>query len=879
MVSFPRLAQSYLWPLFVFIAANLLLLAQRGPALTYLAALVLLAFLPGWIWLGVFFEQPVECGERLALAVGLSLALTIFSMMGVVYWPGSLRATPVLIVINVTILVGLAALWRRAGAVSAPACSPALLWAMLLLLLLAAALRLPRLGYAEFHEDEAEALMLGVRLLQGEDYALFLHRKGPAQMLLPVAFWLLTGQIDESLARFPFALSSLLSVITLFFIGRRWFNWQAGLIAALLWAINGYAIGFGRMVQYQALIFFLGPLAIYCLYWAWKAGQGRWQILGAIFLATCLLAHFDALLLLPAAAYLSWKNLTPHPPSLRGKGEQELPTLRGKGEQELLAPQGKGEQELLTLRRKGEQKLPSLIGEGLGEGSAHSRLITTILTLLLFLALLASFYVPYVLDPEFKNTTAYLSETRVKPGLLYNNLDLLRRFDRDYSSHFYLPLLVIGMIIYTGWQSRNLQKKRQWLLAGLFLLLASTFWFPEQWQVGQLNLAMIPWLLAGTICFWVAPNVEARTAWMVFGAALLGYVFLVSDPRTHLYILYPGAVLLAGAGWAVALAQPIGRYFVLSLGGVLVGAIILYEAAIFLPTESAFSHLRETWDGSGWEMIYNDIPQAREYFGYPKKEGWKATGALRAQGLFPGDFRSVNEDFIIPIWYNYGQPRSCYETPAHFFVRAAGGDVMTPPGDQSYAETAQISREREIRLRVFSANITTDAAPDVYPVEAIEENFDRLATPGQFAQQAEPDQVVGTQFGTAITFVGYDLLTPVVAAGETLYLNLYWRALKPPQDRYRAFVHLTDGATLWGQQDDDPACRLPTSIWRTGQRGVGQFRLPIDPETPPGRYPLIIGLYQAETLERLKITAGTGKIGDDFLWLGDVEIKSAMNGE
>ncbi|HMQ56014.1 MAG TPA: hypothetical protein PKD98_28295, partial [Anaerolineae bacterium] len=102
--------------------------------------------------------------------------------------------------------------------------------------------------------------------------------------------------------------------------------------------------------------------------------------------------------------------------------------------------------------------------------------------------------------------------------------------------------------------------------------------------------------------------------------------------------------------------------------------------------------------------------------------------------------------------------------------------------------------------------------------------------------------------------------------------NLYWRALQPPDDTYRAFVHLTDGSTLWSQQDDDPACRLPTRIWRTGQRGIGQFRLSIPPDMPPGRYPLIIGLYQVETLERLRITAGAGTIGDDFLWLGDVEV-------
>jgi hypothetical protein len=301
--------------------------------------------------------------------------------------------------------------------------------------------------------------------------------------------------------------------------------------------------------------------------------------------------------------------------------------------------------------------------------------------------------------------------------------------------------------------------------------------------------------------------------------------------------------------------------------------IALYEVLIFLPIESTLDWLRQRWDGSTWEVVYDDLPQARDYFGYPKREGWKAIGTLRAQGLFPGDFRSVNEDFIIPIWYNFGQARSCYDTPAQYFVRAPGYDIYIPIQQiQQYGEVGWIEREEEVRLRIFSADVAADTKPSRYRLETLASAFDQLATPQRFIQQAEPSRPVNTQFGPTIQFVGYDLPAPAVAPGETLHVNLYWRALQNPGDNYRAFVHLTDGTNLWGQQDDEPACRLPTSIWRAGQRGLGQFRLSIKPETPPGRYPLIIGLYQAGTLERLKITGGAGKMGDDFLWLGDVEV-------
>lgn len=831
-----HLCRSYLWPFFLLLAANGLIFSPIPPILRYIAALILLAFLPGWVWLNVFHGQQqalqqserekvalpgehkasllLDMAERFTLATGLSLALTIFGAMFAVYLPGPLDLPRLLLIINTLILTGLVILlWQQGHSAPpthplSPSSRPHFLASSFLLLaallLLATFLRLPRLGYAEFHEDETEALMLGVRLLQGEDYALFLHRKGPAQMLVPLAFWLLTGQITEAMARFPFALSSILSVATLFFIGRRWFSWRAGAIAALFWSINGYAIAFGRMAQYQALIFFLGPLALYCLYLAGVEGRkaGGWLVMGAILLATCLLAHFDALLLLPAAGYLSWVAVS-----------------RG-----------------------------AVPGEGFAqERGNRGEKISPLIALTLFLALLAAFYIPYFLDPEFKNTANYLADSRVKPGLIYNNLGLLSRLDKDYSSQFYLPLLALGLIGFVIWPALSRKK----------------------------------WSEAFT-------SVEARAAWLMFGAGFIGYVFLVDDPRTHLYIIYPGAALLAGAGWAGGLeGWKVGRLktaifqfssilpvVLVSVMSILIILTVLYEAIIFLQTEPTLDQLRQRWEGLVWQGLYDDLPKAREYFGYPKREGWKAIGALRAQGLFPGDFRSVSEDFIIPIWYNFGQARSCYDTPAQLFVRAPGYDYFIPePKIQEYSETGWIERENEVRLRIFSAGITATAPPPVYLLETLEPAFDQLATPQRFIQQAEPSRSIMTQFGPVIQFLGYDLPAASVAPGETLYLNLYWHALQPPGENYRAFVHLTDGTNLWGQQDDNPACRLPTSIWRTGQRGLGQFRLPIKPETPPGRYPLIIGLYQADTLQRLKITAGAGKIGDDFLWLGDIEVK------
>jgi hypothetical protein len=76
--------------------------------------------------------------------------------------------------------------------------------------------------------------------------------------------------------------------------------------------------------------------------------------------------------------------------------------------------------------------------------------------------------------------------------------------------------------------------------------------------------------------------------------------------------------------------------------------------------------------------------------------------------------------------------------------------------------------------------------------------------------------------------------------------------------RYRAFVHV-ESDRMWGQHDDDPVCRLRTDEWRPPQAGVGQFRVRLDPTTPPGVYPLTVGVYNADTGERLEAVDEQGQ--------------------
>ena len=121
---------------------------------------------------------------------------------------------------------------------------------------------------------------------------------------------------------------------------------------------------------------------------------------------------------------------------------------------------------------------------------------------------------------------------------------------------------------------------------------------------------------------------------------------------------------------------------------------------------------------------------------------------------------------------------------------------------------------------------------------------------------------------------GYTLSDQQVVVGEVLSVRLHWQSLAETDVAYRAFIHLGENP-VWGQHDDDPACRLPTTLWRAGQTTVGQFRVAPSLETPPGDYPLVIGLYDPATGERLPILDASGQATGDSLILTTIRVVTA----
>jgi len=129
--------------------------------------------------------------------------------------------------------------------------------------------------------------------------------------------------------------------------------------------------------------------------------------------------------------------------------------------------------------------------------------------------------------------------------------------------------------------------------------------------------------------------------------------------------------------------------------------------------------------------------------------------------------------------------------------------------------------------------------------------------------------------GDQVELLGYDLDATELKAGDTLALTLYWKALAEMDTSYTVFIHLLGAEDkIWGQRDSLPGnSALPTTGWLPGEVIVDQFEVPVQPDAPPGQYVIEVGMYRAETGQRLPIINQKGQVVGDRVLLEEVTVQ------
>jgi hypothetical protein len=133
-------------------------------------------------------------------------------------------------------------------------------------------------------------------------------------------------------------------------------------------------------------------------------------------------------------------------------------------------------------------------------------------------------------------------------------------------------------------------------------------------------------------------------------------------------------------------------------------------------------------------------------------------------------------------------------------------------------------------------------------------------------------------FGDKAELVGFALDTRHAAPGDDIDVTLYWRSLAEISQNYTVFVHLVgEDNHIWANGDAWPAGgAAPTSAWQPGDIVEDVHTLSVDPNTPPGVYPVEVGFFvQKEdgSFERLVVVTGDANLQHDYIYLTQVRIE------
>lgn len=179
-------------------------------------------------------------------------------------------------------------------------------WIIILILLLAAFLRLYKIGeYMTFLGDEGRDAIIVRRLLVNFDPILIGPGTSVGSMYLgPLYYYLIAPGL--LLAKFSpigpsieVALIGVATVFLVYFVGKEWFSKRAGLIASGLYSISPTAIIFSKSSWNPNVMPFFSLLAVYAIWRASKKDQYEWIVVSAISFAFVLQSHYLGLLLLP----------------------------------------------------------------------------------------------------------------------------------------------------------------------------------------------------------------------------------------------------------------------------------------------------------------------------------------------------------------------------------------------------------------------------------------------------------------------------------------------------------------------------------------------------------------------------------------------------
>lgn len=132
--------------------------------------------------------------------------------------------------------------------------------------------------------------------------------------------------------------------------------------------------------------------------------------------------------------------------------------------------------------------------------------------------------------------------------------------------------------------------------------------------------------------------------------------------------------------------------------------------------------------------------------------------------------------------------------------------------------------------------------------------------------EAQPAQnQVFADFGDQIALIGYSSSQTVARPGETVAIDLYWKALNEMAINYQVFVHLqAEDGFLVSQSDKINPGDFPTRRWPLDKYVLDRHQLTIPAGRPPGEYTVSVGLWVHTEGWRLPLLENGRQVGDSY---------------
>jgi len=172
-----------------------------------------------------------------------------------------------------------------------------------------------------------------------------------------------------------------------------------------------------------------------------------------------------------------------------------------------------------------------------------------------------------------------------------------------------------------------------------------------------------------------------------------------------------------------------------------------------------------------------------------------------------------------------------------------------------------------LRLLELAGETARADAPGI----AVEEDGLAFGAAAIRAPAGSVPNAVNVEFYDNVTLAGYSFSSRRLHPGDSLTVNLYWRARGPVQKEYTAFAHLLD-ESYETQGGHDGAPRPPKSAWPSDQVVQDTHVFTVASGASPGLYQVEVGLYSRPEFDRLRLIQPGAAVGADRVLIGPLRV-------